>query len=252
MHSADGIMNILLTNDDGISAAGINALFSVLSEKHSVYIIAPHEERSACSNAITVRDIIKTDIIDDRRYSVTGYPADCVNIGLHGNLIPEIDMVISGINHGPNLGEDVYFSGTVAGARSAYIFGVQGIAVSLDCIKRSDYFYDAARFIMRFIDDFRTAYGRHPVCLNINYPDIPVPEIMGVRYVCLGTRHYNDSYCIISESQGQLLLRLDGTVESIDKEGSDITELRKNYITITPLSLDHTDYDLIEKMKVSL
>jgi 5'-nucleotidase len=241
-------MNILITNDDGLRAKGINILFDVLSESHNVFMIAPDEEKSACSSAITVRDHLRVDTVSDKKYAVNGFPADCINIGLHSELLPEINMVISGINHGPNLGDDVYFSGTVAGARTALIFGVTGIALSLDCLKTSDYFVDAAVFITRFIGDFKLSARIRPICLNINYPDIPHNEIRGVKYTILGRRDYRDSYDIFSKSDKEIHMKLNGTVESIDAEGSDVTEIRNGYISITPLKLDCTDYSYFQKI----
>lgn len=241
-------MNILITNDDGVLAQGINILFDVLSESHNVFMVAPNEEKSACSSAITVRDYLRVDTVSERKYAINGFPADCINIGLHSELLPEIDMVISGINHGPNLGDDVYFSGTVAAARAALIFGVTGIALSLDCLKTSDYFADAADFITRFIGDFKLSAHITPVCLNINYPDIPAAEIRGVKYTTLGRRDYRDSYDIFSKSHNEIHMKLNGTVESIDAEGTDVTEIRNGYISITPLQLDCTDYSYFQKI----
>lgn len=241
-------MNILLTNDDGISAEGISALYDVLSEGHSVFVIAPAKERSACSNAITVRSDVRIEMHSESKYSVHGYPADCVNIGLNSSLFPPIDCVISGINHGPNLGEDVHFSGTVAAARTALIFGVPGIALSLDCLGRSDYFKDASGFLLRFIEGFLGRAGVRSVYLNINYPDIPLHKILGVRYTFLGKREYRDSYSIIHQGETELRLVLNGTIESPEIEGSDVSELRKGYISVSPLRLDCTDYSFLHEI----
>lgn len=242
-------MNILLTNDDGVSAAGLNTLYQALLERHTVYIIAPHREKSACSNAITVRHPLKMETLAENRFAVHGYPADCVNIGLHGNIIPEVDLVISGINNGPNLGDDVTFSGTVAGARTAFVFGYSSIAMSIDCMGSSDYFGDAAQFILNFIEDFKLFTQEHPVFLNINYPDLPQNEIRGVRYTTLGKRIYQDSYRVMEESETERTLQLSGTISSLDREGSDLNEVRRGYISITPLTLDSTDHFYLEKLK---
>ncbi len=241
-------MNILLTNDDGVRATGVLSLFGILGERHDVYLMAPHEQRSACSSAITVREGIKIDTLGERRYAVHGYPADCVNIGLHGNLLPPVDLVISGINHGPNLGDDVYFSGTVAAARAALIFGLPGVAISLDCMGSSDFFDDVSRFMLGFIDEHIEPNRTSPVCFNINHPDLPRGEILGLRYTFLGRRNYRDSYRLAPLGGGSMNLELDGTVESVDREGSDVTELRKGYISVTPLQLDATDYTYLDSV----
>jgi 5'-nucleotidase len=242
-------MNILLTNDDGYLSEGINSLFDVLSTEHRVYIIAPDKEKSACSSAITVRSSIKMQNISENVFSVKGYPSDCVNIGLNGDILPEIGLVIAGINHGPNLGDDIYFSGTVAGARTAYIFGVSGIAISMDCLTSSDYFMDAATFLLNFIRDFDWISNQNHILLNINYPDIGTNKIPGLKYTHLGKREYQDTYKVIHRDSNEMSLQLDGTIESVENDGSDITELRKGYISITPLSLDCTDYAYLKRLK---
>lgn len=240
-------MNILLTNDDGIHARGLEALRGALMENHRVYVIAPDGERSACSNAINVRSPLSLRKAGDGIYSCSGYPADCVNIGLHSGLIPPVDLVLSGINHGPNVGADVYFSGTVAAARTAFIFNVTGIAVSLDDHSgRSPHYADAARFALNFIEREETA---GPLFYNINFPDRPLRETAGEMMTFLGRRIYQDSYIITGDAGAECSVRLQGTIDSIEIEGSDITLLERGFITITPLHLDCTDYGLIREMK---
>ncbi len=241
-------MNILLTNDDGVHARGLNTLAGVLCEQHEVYVIAPHEEKSACSSAITVRNGLGVDKHSDNRFAVEGFPADCVNIGLHSGLIPAIDLVISGINHGPNLGDDVYFSGTVAGARTAFIFGVPGIALSIDCLHTSDYFEDAARFIMKYLEPMETCHRRGAFCLNINYPDIPAHEITCMKYCRLSKRRYIDSYTITERHSGGMHLQLNGSIETDEDEFTDYYELQRGAIAVTPLTLDSTDYACMEHL----
>ncbi|HSV96153.1 MAG TPA: 5'/3'-nucleotidase SurE [Spirochaetota bacterium] len=241
-------MNILLTNDDGIHSDGLAALCDALSEKHGVYIIAPNGERSACSNAITVRNDLGVEKLSEGRYALDGFPADCVNVGLHGGIIPSIDLVISGINHGPNLGDDVYFSGTTAGARTAFIFGVSGIAISLDCFGSSDYFGEAAGFMAAYLEEYRKLAELGPLFLNINYPDLANTRIAGVRYTMLAKRHYRDSYSITGSDGNVIRMRLTGRIESDELEGSDAMELRNGYISITPLHLDCTDHSFIRRL----
>ncbi|MBP7582448.1 MAG: 5'/3'-nucleotidase SurE [Spirochaetes bacterium] len=242
-------MNILLTNDDGIDAEGMNVLFDVLSEVHDVCIVAPAEERSACSNTITIRSSMHLEKLGDRRYALDGFTADCVNVGINSGFMPVPDLVISGINHGPNLADDVYFSGTVAGARTAFIFGVSGIAVSLDCLVSSTYFTDAARFIRGFIADISRHLGTRLYFYNINHPDLPPGDIAGVKYTKLGRRRYNDSYRVLGENGSGKEIQLMGTIESPELEGSDVTELRKGYISVTPLTLDCTNHEFLRIMR---
>lgn len=241
-------MNILLTNDDGIHAKGLKILREKLAEQYAVYTIAPDSERSGCSNAIQIRQSIKVSQMDEHTYAVDGYTADCVNIGLNGGLIPPVDLVVSGINHGPNLGDDINFSGTVAGARTAYIFGVSGIALSIDSYAESDYFCDAAHFLLQQLNDFPLYKKLHPLFLNINYPDRPRGSVKGIKYTQLGKRFYRDAYRIINKNNNTFNLELDGTIENEEKTGSDVTEIRNGYVVITPLTIDCTDYNFIDRL----
>jgi 5'-nucleotidase len=243
-------MNILLTNDDGVHAKGLNTLFDVLSEKHNVYIIAPDEEKSGTSNAMTFKNNFKINNISKNKYALAGFPADCVNIGIRGDIIPKVDLVISGINHGPNLGEDIYFSGTVGGARVACIMGIPGIAFSINRNGESKYFKDASVFLLNYIENLNFSFNNKCLFLNINYPDLPADSIHGVKYPFLGKRIYNDNYKVISTENREMKIQFNygNIMESAENEGSDISELEKGYITITPLALDCTDYELVKSM----
>ncbi len=242
-------MNILLTNDDGISAEGINALYEALSERHNVFIIAPEEERSGSSNAITFKDSIFARAVAKDKFAVDGYPADCVNLGLRGDIIPRVDLVVSGINHGPNIGDDIHFSGTVGGARVAYIYGVSGIAISVNCKGKSNYFNDAARFLLKYIEESDLFTNDKCSFLNINYPDLPGNKILGVKYSPLGRRNYNDFYKVTGRENGKINLQYNPVIGASKNDGSDISEVKKGYITITPLLLDCTDYEFLYKIK---
>lgn len=237
-------MKILLTNDDGIDAEGINSLYNVLSPHHEVYIIAPDRERSACSNIFTMRDDIKLHKIEENKFSISGYPADCVSIALHSDIVPEIDLVVSGINHGANLGDDIHFSGTVAAARTAHIFGKKSIAMSVNSFhSTSVYFDDASDFINEFIDKNELEPGHF---LNINYPDVDKSEIKGTKYTFLSKRYYKDSYSQ-DHKDTHIELKLEGEILTEEKKGSDITEMNNGFISITPIHLDNTDYSTLKK-----
>ena len=260
-------MNILLTNDDGIHSEGINAVYSEFSQKHAVYVIAPESERSAGSHAITVRAELSIKRIAQNKFSVGGFPADCVIIGLSGDIIPDVDLIISGINHGPNVGDDCIFSGTVAAARTAYIFGKAAVAISINCYKRaSRYVNDAARFLIDVVDEMtpeiidvskRTranSNGDLPAGLffNINYPDLPPEGIKGKMYTSVGRRIYRDSFQKTTFESNEATVRMGGYIESIFFDGTDTTELEKGYITISPLMTDCTDYSYLKKISQGL
>jgi 5'-nucleotidase len=239
-------MKILLTNDDGIHAEGLQILRKTLSSSHDVFVIAPDRERSACSNIFTMREELVVTKHDEKSYSISGYPADCVSIGLHSDVFPEIDLVISGINHGPNLGDDIHFSGTVAGARTAFIFGKPSIAISLDSFHSSSPFLtDTADFILNYINTETISDNTY---LNINYPNIPKNEIKGVKYTCLSRRSYVDSYVKTQKNDpSQFTMKLSGTIETKNTPFSDSLALENSYISITPMTIDSTDHKVLSK-----
>lgn len=241
-------MKILITNDDGYNSEGITTLNRVLSRNHETYIIAPDRERSACSNIFTVRDRIEVNRIDERIFSISGYPADCVSIGMHSDIVPDFDLVISGINHGANLGDDVHFSGTVAGARTAYIFGKPGIAFSVDSFhKPSSYFHEASEFLLNFIDNNLTD---KLFFYNINYPELSKEEIKGLKYTVLSRRYYKDSYKKEQTGDTNIFgVSLVGQINSEMKPGCDSYEMEQGYISLTPLTIDSTDYKTLEDLK---
>lgn len=240
-------MNILLTNDDGYKAEGINELYKALSKDFDVYMFAPHEQKSACSNALSIHDDIRVDILDERRFAVYGYPADCVNIGIHSDLCPDVDLVVSGINHGPNLGDDIHYSGTVAGARSGLIFGKHSIAVSINTFTKPEYLADCAAYVLNFINEHNIMKSEEPTLTNINYPDMPSERIAGEKLTRQGRRSYIDQYMVKEKSSSHVLFELKGEVISDFTENTDTGEITKNYITITPLQLDSTDHTLLSR-----
>jgi len=241
-------MKILLTNDDGIEAEGLQILYKVLSEENEVYIIAPDQERSACSNIFTMRDELLVNRRNDYSYSISGYPADCVSLGLHSDIIPDIDLVISGINHGPNLGDDIHFSGTVAGARTSFIFGKPSLAVSIDSFHvASPFLFETSVFINNFI---KTETIPANAYLNINYPNLTSAEIKGIKYTSLSKRIYKDKYLMTpGENSDQFKMKLYGIIETESAPWDDSFALENSYISITPMTTDSTDYNLLKKLQ---
>ncbi len=241
-------MKILLTNDDGIEAEGLQILYNVLSEENEVYIIAPDQERSACSNIFTMRDELLVNRRNEYSFSISGYPADCVSLGLHSDIIPDIDLVISGINHGPNLGDDIHFSGTVAGARTSFIFGKPSLAVSIDSFHAaSPFLIETSRFISKFI---KTETIPADAYLNINYPNLTAADIKGVKYTSLSKRIYKDKYILTpTDNPDQFNMKLYGIIETESAAWNDSFALENAYISITPMSIDSTDYNLLKKLQ---
>jgi len=241
-------MKILLTNDDGIEAEGLQILYTVLSDEHDVFIIAPDQERSACSNIFTMRDELLIKKHSEKTFSISGYPADCVSLGIHSDIIPEIDLVISGINHGPNLGDDIHFSGTVAGARTAFIFGKPSLAVSIDSFHTaSPFLIDTSVFINNFI---RTEIIPDNTYLNINYPNLTSSEVKGIRYTNLSKRVYKDKYLQTpTDDPDQFTMKLYGIIETESSPWNDSFALENSYISITPMSVDSTDYNILNTLQ---
>jgi 5'-nucleotidase len=241
-------MKILLTNDDGIEAEGLQILYKVLSAENEVYIIAPDQERSACSNIFTMRDELIVTKHNDYSFSISGYPADCVSLGLHSDIVPDIDLVISGINHGPNLGDDIHFSGTVAGARTSFIFGKPSLAVSIDSFHvASPFLLETSVFINNFI---KTETIPANAYLNINYPNLTSAEIKGIKYTSLSKRIYKDKYLITPvENSDQFKMKLYGIIETESAPWDDSFALENSYISITPMTTDSTDYNLLKKFQ---
>lgn len=245
-------MNILLTNDDGFGAPGLTALDEVLSRDHEVYVIAPAEEMSGISNAFTIHRDMILQKHDARHFALGGYPADCVNVGIHGEVIPDFDLVISGINHGPNMGDDTFFSGTVAGARTARIFNKNGIAVSVNTPSPSEKLLrETACFINDSLSELTTLFSS-PLLLNINYPDLSPSEILGPRAAPLSKRIYKDHYEKFDEAESLTRIRLHGEISAEYREDSDHDVVSRGYIAVTPLTIDNSDYQTLEQLDNTL
>ncbi len=240
-------MNILITNDDGFDFPGITILQKKLSTLWKTIIIAPKKESSGTGQAITLFEPIRVSKVSDLVYSVEGYPSDCVNIGLSSNLYPEkIDLVVSGINKGVNMGADIWYSGTVAGARHAFIHGCSGLAVSCGHSRLDDDYDKVADFTLNFIQKYILS-AKSPTFFNINYPT--QRDVKGLQWSYLGRRTYKDTY-ILDKSQGNESLYQFKCLELgyLPQKGSDFDVYNKGYISATPLYLDATDYEkLAEK-----
>ncbi|MFP4660910.1 MAG: 5'/3'-nucleotidase SurE [Halanaerobiales bacterium] len=248
-------MKILLTNDDGIYADGIRALAEVLIKKnHRVFLAAPDRERSAAGHSITIIDPLrarKVNIgIDDLScYKVSGTPADCVKLGLEKLIDFTPDLVISGINAGPNLGYDVLYSGTVSAAIEGWMVGFNSIAVSLDIRARRN-FIEAAIFLDKTIQKINFDIIPETVLLNINIPDIEETEIKGTKITRLGTSLYDDTFEERLDPTGNKYYWLTGGNGRDEKScDTDIWSIKNNYISITPLKIDLNNYDVMEVLK---
>ena len=243
-------MKILLVNDDGIDAVGIRSLIGALSKTHTVWAAAPDRQRSAASMAMTLdmplRAHPRTVEGAEIAYAVDGTPVDCTRLGL-GNLVPEQpDLVISGINHGPNLGSDTLYSGTCAGAQQAAVLGVQAIAMSLDH-RDPTHFETAVAVTERMIG----IAERHPLPFgmfyNVNVPDLPLDEIKGFRVTGLAMVRYNGVYEKREDPLGRPYYWVPrGKLPCDPDEDTDYAWLRKGYVTVTPMGYHSEKLDAVD------
>ena len=248
-------MNILLTNDDGIYAKGIWALHDAFTKLgHKVIMVAPKAEKSAQSHAITTREPLRLEKLEENVYSVSGTPADCVIIAFEHVLKDfltknEIDLVVSGINDGQNLGDDVFYSGTVAAAVEASFFRQKAVAISITSFV--DRIYDTAvQVLTRLIDQGLMDFMGYREIININVPNIPFEDIQGVVVSQAGFRRYQNSIHPGIDHRGNNYFWLGGDKPIIDVSELDIDyyAIKENKVSITPLKIDLNDYAKIKTM----
>jgi len=246
---------ILLTNDDGINAPGINAMRAVLEqiEGLDVWSVAPDRERSASGHAITFfRPLfpLKVEIPGALSpcFSVSGTPADAAKLAIEAILPRMPDLVISGVNRGANLGTDLFYSGTVAAALEGPILGIPAIAASLDSFKNPD-FTAAARFTAELALKVLSEGLPLGTLLNVNVPDRPREQIDGVRITKMGRRLYRDQWDRREDPRGRTYYWLAGKLAETDNDlDSDVVAVSEGFISVTPIRLDLTRYDQIERL----
>lgn len=247
-------MHILLTNDDGINAPGIQALWQELSTIGTVSVVAPSSEKSASSQAITVHHPIRVDrqCIDNPSicaWRVDGTPTDCVKLAVEALLSDPPDVVVSGINQGPNLGTDVLYSGTVSAAIEAALFNIPAIAVSLDSWK-SDDFLPAARFARHLVETLVKQHLPPNTLLNVNVPALTETELKGVSITKLGVRLYENTFDQRTDPRGRTYYWMGGSVvENENDPDSDITAIKQGKISVTPIHFDLTNYKIMDMIK---
>lgn len=240
-------MRILLSNDDGFDSVGIRALFKVFSREHEVYIVAPDQERSGYSRAITLNKEITCTKVEDRIYKVGGTPFDCVKLALSGVLdLPSFDLVITGINNGYNLGCDVWLSGTV-GAAHAGLNLTKYAPIALSTLGNDPKnCQDAAEYIRSNLDSFLFRNEINTV-LNVNIPDLKAEQIKGLRLAVLGAR--KPEYKFSKSEHGFLLGEPN---EEIHASGTDFELIKQGFITLTPLKMSISSSSLNKEYEQKL
>ncbi len=243
-------MNIMITNDDGITAPGIIALAEALRPLGRIAVVAPDREQSAVSHAITLHHPLRAERQGDDIFAVSGTPTDCVNLGINNLLDFRPDLVVSGINRGGNMGDDVTYSGTVSAAMEATLMGIPAIAVSLATSGEGKSYEAAALFIRRLAQRVAEEGLPSDTLLNVNVPDLPRERIKGPLITKQGKKRYQGAIVDKIDPRGRQYYWI-GSIEPTyeDIEGSDFAAVIRGHISITPLHLDLTNYASLELLR---
>ncbi|MBD3180794.1 5'/3'-nucleotidase SurE [Candidatus Poribacteria bacterium] len=249
------LVNILVTNDDGINSEGLKTLADTLKEIGDVYVVAPDRQRSAVGLSVTLEHPLRIRNVGEKTYSVDGMPADCVTLAVHNILDSSPDLLVSGINDGQNLGYDIYHSGTVGAAILGTMFGIPSMAVSIANKQFDDTYEDVfwygsaaqiALKIARNVLKYKLPIGTY---LNVNVPNVPLPEIEGIEISRHGSVTYDIEIQHRLDPRGRKYYWVGGEFrrESEHSE-TDLDILRQRKVSVTPLRLDLTDYSVIDEL----
>ncbi|KKL65792.1 hypothetical protein LCGC14_2151440 [marine sediment metagenome] len=239
---------ILLTNDDGVHAKGLNTLFAAISKSADAYIVAPDRERSASGRSITIDRPLKVVEVSKRIYSISGTPTDSVVIGL-SKVLPEPPvLIISGINHGPNLGDDIFYSGTVSAAMEGTLYDIPSIAMSLNMRNGEKPYFETAARVASEIAAFVLANPLpFDTLLNVNVPNAHYDEIKGWKFTRQGKRRYEGAIHDTKSPWGDRYYWIGGGTATWDlNDDNDINTVQDGYVSITPLHLDLTNHNTLE------
>ncbi|TVQ84968.1 MAG: 5'/3'-nucleotidase SurE [Chromatiaceae bacterium] len=241
-------MKILLSNDDGYRSPGLQILAAELARYGQVTVVAPDRDRSGASNSLTLDVPIRAERLDNGIIRVYGTPTDCVHLAITGLLDEEPDLVVAGINHGPNLGDDVIYSGTVAAATEGRFLGLPAIAVSIDA-HQPRHLDSAAAIAGRLVARLHAGDFGRSMILNVNVPDLPVERIRGLCATRLGHRHKAEPVTRIIDPHGRPMYWVGPAGSEQDAgAGTDFHALRHGYVSITPLQVDLTRHSAIEPL----
>jgi 5'-nucleotidase len=236
-------MRILLSNDDGYFAPGLAALADALSRIADIIVVAPERDRSGASNSLTLdRPLLVRKSHLGFNY-VNGTPTDCVHLAVTGLLEHQPDMVVSGINHGANMGDDTIYSGTVAAATEGFLLGIPAIAVSLARRPDGGHYATAARVAAELVQRWQRAPISQPTLLNVNVPDVPYEHLHGIRVTRLGRRHKAEGVVKTANPRGDTVYWIGAAGDAADAgEGTDFHAVAHDFVSVTPLQIDLTHY----------
>ena len=239
-------MRILVSNDDGVQASGIKILATELAQIAEIAVVAPDRNRSGASNSLTLTRPLRVWQLDNGYYSVEGTPTDCVHLALCGFIKESIDLVVTGINFGANLGDDTIYSGTVAGAIEGRFLGLPSIAISLaswEC----NHFETAGEIAKRLVTQIDKSELSYNTIINVNVPDIPMSEVMGIKSTRLGSRHKSEPSIKDKEDTSLYWIGENGK-EADNSEGTDFHAISNNFVSVTPLQIDTTKHSEVKRV----
>lgn len=239
-------MRILISNDDGYMARGLHTLANALKDCGEITVVAPDRNRSGASNSLTLENPLRLDRLDNGIYRVEGTPTDCVHLAITGLLEEEPDMVVSGINAGANLGDDVLYSGTVAAAMEGRFLGLPAIAISLASFDGKH--YETAGWVaQQLVTRLSKAALPADTILNVNVPDLPIDQIIGFESTRLGHRHKAEPIIREQDPRGRPMYWIGPAGAEQDAgPGTDFDAIRRGAVSVTPLQIDLTRYDAID------
>lgn len=241
-------MRILISNDDGVFAPGIQILAKELATIAEVVVVAPDRNRSGASNSLTLNRPLTIKTLDNGYYSVEGTPTDCVHVALTGFLETEFDMVVSGINDGANLGDDTLYSGTVAAAMEGRYLGLPAIAISMagDLIH---HYETAALIAKQLVQQLQINGLPSQTILNVNVPDVPMELIKGIQVTRLGKRHCAEQVIKDKDPRGRPIYWIGRPgMEADNGVGTDFYAISSGFVSLTPLHLDMTNYKMFDQL----
>ena len=242
-------MKILLSNDDGYFAPGLNILAEHLAKIADITVVAPERNRSGASNSLTLDRPLSVKKASNGFFYVNGTPTDCVHIALTGLMDEMPDMVISGINDGANMGDDTIYSGTVAAAMEGYLLGIPSIAVSMSQ-HNCTHFETAARIAVEMVQHYQKAGFASPTLLNINVPDVPYEQLKGRTVTRLGKRHKAEPVIQLKTPRNETVYWVGAAGKPNDGgDGTDFYAVSQNIVSISPIQVDLTKHTQMDELK---
>ncbi len=245
-------MKILLSNDDGYQAPGLQALADALSSLAEIVVVAPDQDRSGASNSLTLVNPLRARTMENGFIRVDGTPTDCVHLAITGLLEEEPDLVVSGINAGPNMGDDVLYSGTVAAATEGRFLGLPAIAISMNS-HDPEHIETGAQVALELVQRLIRSPLTENVILNVNVPDLPYAELQGFRSTRLGHRHKAEPVVKATDPRGKTIYWVGPAGAEQDAgPGTDFHAVREGYVSVTPLQVDLTRHSALDSVEAWL